>query len=69
MKQLITRLDQLLEYLIISIMAVLVIDVLWQVASRFILGDPSSFTDELARFLLIWLSLFGGATCWVKKCI
>ncbi len=67
MKQLITRLDQLLEYLIISIMAVLVIDVLWQVASRFILGDPSSFTDELARFLLIWLSLFGGAYMLGKK--
>jgi TRAP-type C4-dicarboxylate transport system permease small subunit len=42
-------------------MTVLVIDVLWQVISRYILSSPSSFTDELAGFLLIWVSLFGAA--------
>jgi TRAP-type C4-dicarboxylate transport system permease small subunit len=42
-------------------MAVLVIDVLWQVFSRYVLNTPSSFTDELAGFLLIWVGLFGGA--------
>ncbi len=35
--------------------------VIWQVASRYILSDPSSFTDELAGFLLIWTGLFGAA--------
>ena len=35
--------------------------VLWQVASRYLLGDPSSVTEELARFLLIWLGLLGAA--------
>ncbi len=42
-------------------MGVLVINVLWQVASRFLLGDPSSFTDELAGYLLIWVGLLGAA--------
>ncbi len=32
-----------------------------QVFSRFILQSPSSFTEELARFLLIWIGLLGGA--------
>jgi len=59
--------NKALEILIIFLMGVLVIDVLWQVFSRFVLSNPSSFTDELARFLLIWLSLFGGAYMMGKK--
>jgi TRAP-type C4-dicarboxylate transport system permease small subunit len=42
-------------------MALLVIDVTWQVLTRFILPQPSYFTEEVARFLLIWISLIGGA--------
>ena len=53
--------DKILEKLLIILMSLLVIDVLWQVTSRYILSSPSSFTDELAGFLLIWVSLFGAA--------
>jgi TRAP-type C4-dicarboxylate transport system permease small subunit len=42
-------------------MSVLVLDVLWQVASRYIMNQPSGFTDELAGFLLIWVGLLGAA--------
>jgi len=42
-------------------MGILLVDVCWQVFSRYVLQNPSSFTDELARFLLIWLTLFGAA--------
>ncbi|MGB3618789.1 MAG: TRAP transporter small permease, partial [Catalinimonas sp.] len=38
-----------------------VINVLWQVASRDLVGRPSAFTDELARYLLVWLGLLGAA--------
>ncbi|MEO9886640.1 MAG: TRAP transporter small permease [Balneola sp.] len=61
MNTFIQKLNRLLEITVIVIMAVLVVDVLWQIFSRFILSNPSSFTDELARFLLIWVSLLGGA--------
>lgn len=54
-------LDKILEALLVIIMSVLVLDVLWQVASRYILTSPSSFTDELAGFLLIWAGLLGAA--------
>ncbi len=50
-----------LEKLLAFLMAILVIDVMWQVVTRFLLNSPSSFTDELARFLLIWLGLLGAA--------
>jgi TRAP-type C4-dicarboxylate transport system permease small subunit len=42
-------------------MAVSVANVLWQVFTRFVLSDPSSYTEELARYLLIWIGLIGAA--------
>ncbi len=51
--------DKILAWIVIVVMAVLVIDVLWQVFTRFILRDPSSFTEELARYLMIWVGLLG----------
>ena len=59
--------DRILERFLIILMSLLVIDVLWQVTSRYILSSPSSFTDELAGFLLIWVSLFGAAYVTGKK--
>ena len=53
--------DKILEIFLISILSILVLDVLWQVASRYLLANPSKFTDEIAGFLLIWVSLFGAA--------
>jgi TRAP-type C4-dicarboxylate transport system permease small subunit len=55
------RIDRILEVFLISLMSLLVIDVLWQVFSRYVLASPSSFTDELAGFLLIWVGLLGSA--------
>lgn len=55
------KIDKVLEYTLIAIMGILVIDVLWQVASRYLMSSPSSFTDELAGFLLIWVGVLGAA--------
>jgi len=54
-------LDRLLEGLVMIVVAVLVVDVLWQVFTRFILDKPSTWTEELAVFMLIWVSLLGAA--------
>lgn len=53
--------DRALGGFVAALMALAVLNVTWQVVSRFLLADPSSFTDELSRFLLIWIGLFGGA--------
>ncbi|MGD8778489.1 MAG: TRAP transporter small permease [Ignavibacteria bacterium] len=53
--------DGLLEKFLIVILSMLVIDVFWQVVSRYVLMNPSSFTDELARLLLIWVGILGAA--------
>lgn len=54
-------LDQFIQVLIALLMALMVINVTWQVFSRYVMGDPSSFTDELSRFMMIWLGLAGAA--------
>lgn len=53
--------DRLLGFSLILLTTVMVINVLWQVATRFLLNDPSSFTEETARFLLMWIGLLGGS--------
>jgi len=55
------KVDFILGWSVTVFMAVLVLNVLWQVTSRFVIGNPSSFTDELAGFLLIWVGLLGAA--------
>ncbi len=51
----------LLEFAVMVIMGVLVLDVIWQVFTRFVLNNPSSWTEELAIILLIWVSLLGAS--------
>lgn len=55
------KIDTILANFLVIIMSIMVINVLWQVASRFIVGSPSSFTDELARYLMIWIGILGAA--------
>ncbi|HAT6805019.1 TPA: TRAP transporter small permease subunit [Citrobacter freundii] len=45
----------------VIVMIALVICVVWQVFSRYVLNQPSTLTDELARFLMIWVGLLGAA--------
>jgi len=59
-RQLRSGLDRILGGLLVALMAVAVVNVLWQVTTRFVLGSPSSLTEELARYLLIWLGVLGG---------
>ncbi|MDP6979861.1 MAG: TRAP transporter small permease [Myxococcota bacterium] len=54
-------LDRTLGALLAGLMGLAVANVVWQVVSRYLLDAPSSFTDELARFLLVWIGLLGAA--------
>ncbi|TCP96556.1 TRAP-type C4-dicarboxylate transport system permease small subunit [Cricetibacter osteomyelitidis] len=61
MNRLIALLDRVLSTLCVIVCAALVVCVVWQVFSRYILNDPSTVTEELARFLFIWVGLVGAA--------
>ncbi len=61
MEKLYQNINRIIEYVLILIFALLVVDVLWQVFGRYVLKTSFSFTEEFARFALIWLSILGAA--------
>jgi TRAP-type C4-dicarboxylate transport system permease small subunit len=61
MKALRLGINRLLGWVICVLMGAMVLNVLWQVATRFVLRHPSSFTEELARYMMIWVGLLGSA--------
>lgn len=61
MKKIYQKINWLIENLLVVIFALLVLDVLWQVFGRYVLNQSFSFTEEFARFALIWLAVLGAA--------
>lgn len=54
-------LDKILAFVCIVLFSFLVLLVTWQVVTRFVFNDPSVFSEELAKYCFVWLSLFGSA--------
>jgi TRAP-type C4-dicarboxylate transport system permease small subunit len=54
-------LDILVLTLAVPMTLVMLACVVWQVVGRYFLNSSTSFTDELSRFLFIWVSLLGAA--------
>lgn len=67
MDRLISLTDRILAWIMVTLMGILVIDVVWQVTTRYVLGSASSFTEEIARFLLIWIGLLGSVYAYKKN--
>lgn len=55
------KIDTVLGGFLAILMAVITLDVLWGVFTRYALGSQASWTEELARFLLIWIGTLGAA--------
>jgi TRAP-type C4-dicarboxylate transport system permease small subunit len=53
--------DQYLGYLLVLLMVIMTLDVLWGVFTRYALGSQADWSEELARFLLIWIGILGAA--------
>lgn len=60
-------LSKALNFLLIVAISLLVLDVVWGVFTRYVLGAQANWTEELARFLLMWVALLGGAVAFGTK--
>jgi len=67
MQKFTTIISKILGVILIVLMALMVLDVTWQVFTRFILKNPSAFTEELAGFLLIWIGLLGASYAYYTR--
>ena len=61
MQKIANTIDAILKPVLVVLMVALVTSVSWQVISRYIFSAPSSWTEEVARFLLIWIGVLGAA--------
>ncbi|MEP5339321.1 MAG: TRAP transporter small permease [Algibacter sp.] len=61
------KVNKILELTLVSIFALLVLDVLFQVFSRYIIGTSFTWTEEFARFSLIWMTILGAAYLNAKR--
>lgn len=55
------KLDKVLGSFLVLLLVLMVLAVIWQVVSRYIANNPSSFTEELSRYLFIWIGILGAA--------
>lgn len=56
-------LDSVMKTVMSIVMLVLIIFGTYQIFTRWILNDPSTFTEELLRYLLVWAGMIGAAYC------
>ena len=61
MKQLRNILTRLLNVLAGGSFLVMVVLTCWQVFTRYILGNPSSWSEELVSYMFAWMSLLGAS--------
>lgn len=61
MRKLSDRIEQLLDKLLLCLFAVMVAAIVWQVFARYALARPTIWSEELARYLMIWVTMLGSA--------
>ena len=59
-------LDTVMRFIMAAAMFALLAGGTWQITSRWVLKNPSTFTDEFLRYVLIWASMLGSAYCFYK---
>lgn len=52
-------LNKVLEIILAILIAAMVIGCFWQIFTRFVLNNPSQWTEEFLRYALIWLTMLG----------
>ena len=60
-------LEKILLALLSIIMAILVFFACWQVFFRYVIGKPSTFTVELLKYSMIWMSMLGASYVFAKR--
>lgn len=61
------RVDQTLAFITCTVLGIMVIIAIWQVFTRYVLNSPSTVSEEILRYSLIWVSMLGAAYAFGQK--
>jgi TRAP-type C4-dicarboxylate transport system permease small subunit len=61
------RADQGIAIITCSLLAFMVLIAIWQVFTRYVLNSPSTVSEEILRYSLIWVSMLGAAYAFGQK--
>ena len=59
--------DKVCGAIICVLLSLMVIIACWQVFTRFVISNPSTVSEEILRYSLIWLTMIGSAYAYGKK--
>lgn len=55
------KIDRFIGWVLVVLSVAMTLDVLWGVITRYAFGSQADWSEELARFLLIWIGILGAA--------
>jgi len=59
--------DKVIEFICIAFVAIMTILVTWQVITRYFFKSPSAVTEQLSKYMFVWLVLLGTAYVFGKR--
>ncbi len=66
MDQILGRIEALFRVVLIIDLAFMSILICYQVFMRYVVGSPSSASEEMLRYSMVWLGILGAALCFIK---
>lgn len=54
-------LNRVVGWVMALCLAIMTVLISWQVFARFVVGDSLTFSEEVSRFLMIWMTMLGAA--------
>jgi len=67
MYKLLDRIEKALDAVLVFMMIVMAGAVVLQVTSRYVFNNPTSWSEELARYLFVWITFLGAAVVIRKR--
>lgn len=59
--------DKVIEFICIAFVGIMTILVTWQVITRYFFKQPSAITEQLSKYMFVWLVLLGSAYVFGKR--
>lgn len=60
-RRVVDGLNVVVRWILAALMLVMTVLIGWQVIARFIVGESLTFSEEVSRFVMVWLVLLGAA--------